>query len=303
VARDYHARVIEPSRSPKHAAQWISSLENHVPKSLWHAPIATIAAPALLDAIVELQRNISETASRIRQRLEAVFDDAEFRGLCTGNPARAIRRKLAEQSRRQAPGRFAALPHLEAPAFLQRLRAQPGIAACALEFGMLTASRTSEVLGALWSEFDLDAGIWTIPAPRMKAREAHTVSLTPRAIIILKSMAALEQPCAFPSPRMNGRPLSNMGMLTLLRRMGFDERTTVHGLCRATFSTWAYETGAARPDVIEACLAHREQDRVARAYNRAQFADERRRLLLAWERFLEADAANAVIWLPVANAA
>lgn len=296
VAREYHERVIEPSRTTKHAAQWIASLENHIPDRLWHAPIDAIEAPALLDCIADLQAKIPETASRIRQRLEAIFDDAEFRGLVSGNPARAIRRKLRETKRGRERGSFAALPYAKLPAFVRTLRRQEGIAARALEFALLTAARTGEVLGATWSEFDLDAGVWTVPAARMKGGERHVVYLTPRAVEIVRQMADIGGAYVFPSPLNPARPLSNMAMLTLLRRLRVDGETTVHGLCRATFSTWAHETGAARPDVIEACLAHREADRVRAAYNRAQFMAERKALLAAWSEYCDgkAPAANVI---------
>lgn len=287
VARDYHERVIEPTRTPKHAAQWLSSLENHLPDNLWHKPIADVTGPELLDFVAGLQARIPETASRIRQRLEAIFDDAEFRGLCAGNPARAIRRKLRETRKGRQRGRFAALAYTEAPAFMARLREREAVAARALEFALLTAARTGEVIGATWAEFDLEAGVWRIPGERMKGGDEHVVYLSPRALGILNAMRECEQDYVFPAPTLDGRPLSNMAMLTLLRRMDADKTTTVHGLCRATFSTWAHETGAARPDVIEAALAHRESDKVKAAYNRAQFNAERAALLRAWAEFLE----------------
>lgn len=290
VARDYHERVIEPSRTAKHGAQWMSSLENHVPDALWHKPIAEVTGPELLDFVAELQAQIPETASRVRQRLEAVFDDAEFRGLSAGNPARAIRRKLRETKKGRRRGSFAALPYAQAPAFLAQLRLREGISARALEFAVLTAARTGEVIGATWAEFDLEACVWTVPGERMKGGEAHVVYLVHRAVEIVRAMQEYEQAFVFPTPELDGRPLSNMAMLTLLRRMDKDKATTVHGLARATFSTWAYETGAARPDVIEATLAHREADRVKAAYNRAQFATERAALLRAWADFLEGRA-------------
>lgn len=297
AARDYHQRVIEPSRTPKHAAQWISSLENHMPPALWHAPVGTITAPQLLAALVaitphERARNMTadarldETVQRIRQRLDAVFEDAVFHGWCGTNPAAAIRRKLREGMPRRERGKLAALPYREAPELMRRLRQAEGIAAQALQFAVLTASRTSEVLGATWSEIDLDAALWVVPAARTKAGEDHTVHLSPASVAVLKSMQQLGQVHVFPSPMLDGKPLSNMALLAVLGRLGERERTTVHGLCRATFSTWANETGAARPDVIEACLAHEEGNRVRAAYNRAQFADERRALLLAWADFL-----------------
>ena len=138
------------------------------------------------------------------------------------------------------------------------------------------------MIGATWDEFDLAAGVWTVPAARMKGGERHTVYLSERAREIVTGMQELAQRFVFPAPTLDDKPLSNMAMLTLLRRMDADKTTTVHGLCRASFSTWAYETGAARPEVIEACLAHREADKVKAAYNRAQFASERAALLAAW---------------------
>ncbi|WP_052736324.1 tyrosine-type recombinase/integrase [Aquincola tertiaricarbonis] len=297
AARDYHQRVIEPSRTPKHAAQWISSLENHMPAALWHAPVSTITAPALLTALTAIQpheraRNLTadarlqETVQRIRQRLDAVFEDASFHGWCSTNPAAAVRRKVREGMPRRERGQFAALPYREAPEFMCRLRAAEGVAARALEFAILTAARTSEVIGATWQEIDLDTALWVVPAARMKAGEDHAVYLTPRAVSLLRDLQQLGKAYVFPSPRLDGGPLSNMALLAVLGRMGERERTTVHGLCRATFSTWANETGAGRPDVIEACLAHEEGNRVRRAYNRAGFADERRTLLQAWTDFL-----------------
>jgi integrase len=160
------------------------------------------------------------------------------------------------------------------------------VAARALEFAVLTAARTGEVLGAGWDEFDLDAGIWTVPEGRMKAREVHAVFLAPRAIEILEGQRGLSERYLFPSRLDGNRPLSNMGMLTLLRRLKVDDVTTVHGLCRSSFSTWAYENAVARSEVIEAALAHREKDQIKRAYNRAQFNAERRKLLIDWAAFV-----------------
>jgi integrase len=180
---------------------------------------------------------------------------------------------------------------------MARLREQKGIAARALEFAVLTAARTGEVIGATWAELDLDAGLWTVPGSRMKGGEQHVVYLSQRAVEIVKAAKDYGgETHVFPSPTDKAAALSNMAMLTLLRRMDADKRTTVHGLCRASFSTWANETGAARGEVIEACLAHREGDRVRAAYNRAQFAAERRALLAVWADFCagEAAASNVV---------
>lgn len=312
-ARDYHARLIEPSRTARHAAQWIASLENHIPAALWNAPIDSIKAPELLTALLAIKpheraRNVTdddqphETVKRIRQRLEAVFESEQFNERCTGNPAAAIKRMLAASKPKKKGRRegFRHLPYKEAPAFMQAVRQAQGVAARALELVTLTASRTSEVLNAEWSEFDLDAAVWVCPAARMKAGEPHTVHLSPQALAVVRSMQGLHPRWVFPSPaaidQASAKPMSNMAMLEVLNRIGWRDRTTVHGL-RKVFSTWANDTAAARPDVIEACLAHEETNRVRAAYNKATFDAERRALLAAWAAYLDRPPA-AVLELP-----
>jgi integrase len=307
-ARDYHERVIEPSRTDKHAAQWIASLENHIPAALWHKSIADVDPPELLQALLAIEPHerarrvepgakVAETVQRIRQRLDSVFEDAIFHKRCTTNPAAALRRKMRETMPRKDAGQFAALPYREAPAFMARLRAMEGTAARTLEFAVLTAARTGEALGARWAEVDLEACTWLVDASRMKASgkdkaESHLVHLSARAVEILSGQHGQHRELVFPSTMKADSPQSNMAMLAVLDRMGERQRTTVHGLCRATFSTWAYETNAARPDVIEACLAHREADKVKAAYNRARFNAERRDLLAKWAAFLDQPCAQ-----------
>jgi integrase len=182
------------------------------------------------------------------------------------------------------------------PAFIRRLRTVQGISARALEFGLLTAARTAEIVGARWSEIDLASRTWTVPAERMKAREAHTVPLSHRAIEILEDLLGINTRYVFPSVRGEGASLSNMAMLECLRRLDADGRTTVHGLCRASFATWAYEAVGAREEIVEACLAHKEADRVKAAYDRSQHHAARRRLLQAWADFVngKASASNVI---------
>lgn len=286
VARDYHEKIEGQFRNEKHRAQWIASLEQHVPAEIWNSPIDSIEADTLLDPLRDLQQRLPETGRRVRQRLETVFAEAVIRKLAPTNPVSAIA-KLLRAPRPKT--RFAALPYAEAPALVARMRVLPGTAARALEFAMLTASRTGEVINATFAEFDLRKGVWIVPAARMKAGEEHVVYLSDRAIEIIKGQKAAQgkHNIVFPSQTDADKPISNMGMLMLLRRLEVADRTTVHGLCRATFSTWANETAAARPDVIEACLAHKEGDRIRAAYNRAQFAEERAALLAKWAAFLE----------------
>jgi integrase len=230
---------------------------------------------------------MGETLRRVRQRLDSVFEDAMFFVRCGSNPAAAIKRKLHESRPRGKKSSFRALPYREAPELLRRLRAASGTAARCLELLLLTAARTDEAISAAPAEFALDRGEWLVPAARMKAGEDHLVLLVPRAVEIVREQLRQRPggPVVFPSTLDPDKAMSNMVLLAVLDRMGMREKTTVHGL-RSTFSTWANETGAARPDVIEACLAHREEDRVRAAYNRAQFAQERRALLEAWARFL-----------------
>ena len=292
AARAYHERAIEPRLSSKHAAQWIASLENHVPPAVWHKPIAEVDAPELLEALASVRSiedrgsRVPETLRRIRQRLDAVFEDAVFHKHCTGNPAAAIRRKMRETLPKGKPGQFRALDYRAAPALMAQIRAAEGISARCLELALLTAARTSEALLAEWPEFDLEQGTWVVPAEKMKAGEAHVVHLSKRARELVAGQVGLDRRYLFPSPMKPGRPMSNMALLATLDRLEMRGRTTVHGLCRATFSTWAYETAAARPDVIEACLAHKEADRVKAAYNRAQFTQERGALMQAWSEYL-----------------
>ncbi len=293
AARDYHERVIEPRLTAKHAAQWIASLENHVPSEIWHKSIGQIDAPELLAALTGVRslevkgQRVPETLRRIRQRLDAVWEDAIFHKHCTSNPAAAVRRKVRETLPAKQAGSFKALDYREAPTLMRELRKAEGVSARCLEFAMLTAARTGEVLGAAWSEFDLEVGVWRIPAERMKAGEEHVVHLSTRARELVKGQVGLDRALLLPSVMKPGRSMSNMALLATLDRLGRRDETTAHGLCRATFSTWAYETAAARPDVIEACLAHKETDRIKAAYNRAEFTEERRALLEAWCRYLD----------------
>lgn len=296
AARDYHERVIEPRMTAIHARHWISSLENHVPPEIWHKPIAEIDAPELLTALSKVRHleakdaRIPETLRRIRQRLDAVWEDAVFHSKCSSNPAAAIRRKMRETLPRDKPGEMRALDYREAPAFMTKLQTAPGTAARCLEFAVLTAARTAEALTAEWSEFNLDEGVWTIPAAKMKAGEKHVVYLSKRAREIIAGQVGLDPVYLFPSTRRPRLPMSNMAMLVTLGRLCMRGATTVHGLCRATFSTWANEKDVAKPDVIEACLAHQEEDRVRRAYNRAEFNEQRRRLMDEWASYLTSTA-------------
>ena len=289
VLYDYHEKYVEPVFSDKHAKQWLASVVQHVPAKVLDKPIALIEAGELLDVLQPLYVELPETGRRIRQRLDTVFDHAVLRKQAPANPAKSIVRALRQ---RREKGHFRALPYTEVHGLVAKLRELPGTAARALEFAILTAARTSEVLDMQWSELSPSGDVWTVPPARMKAGVAHTIYLSKPARAVLAKVRGLSKRWVFKSPA-GDAPLSNMAMLNLLRRMGADQDTTVHGVCRASFSTWANETNAARREVIEACLAHREADRVAAAYNRAEFAEERRALLERWAEFIAVEPSKA----------
>jgi hypothetical protein len=170
VARGYHGTVVEPNRTAVHSREWIASPERHFPSSLWHKPIDRIDAPELLAAVAGVVAKYPEIGRRVRQRLEVNFDHAEFHKLCTGNPGRDIRCNLTEGRRGRDHKKYRALDYREVPEFFRRLHAVEGTSARALEFGLLTAARTGEILRARWFEVDLDRRVWTLPPERMKGR-------------------------------------------------------------------------------------------------------------------------------------
>lgn len=291
VTREYHERKVEPVLTRKHAAQWLASVEQHIPAKLLDLPLGDVKTGPLLDVLHDVYNALPETGRRVRQRLDAVFDDAVLRELVPVNPVKSLGRALRSK---RAKGAFRALPFADVPALAARIAALPGTSARALEFAILTTARTGEVLGMTWDELSKDGTTWTIPAARMKAGEAHVVYLSDAARAVLQRVRGLSEKVVFPSPTRDA-PLSNMAMLNLLRRLDVDAHTTVHGLCRSSFSTWANETNAARPDVIEACLAHKEADRIRAAYNRAQFTEERRALLAAWAAYVSPQPTENVV--------
>jgi integrase len=283
-ARTYHERHIEPVHTGKHGQQWLNSIEQHVPAALLDTSLDRIAAVDLLDELVPILRKVPETGPRIYQRLVAVFDSAVLDGLRPDNPATPIRRELRKRAGRRERGNFAAMPYRQVSDFVEVLRKVQGNSARCLEFTILTAARTTEALTAEWPEFNLQARTWTIPASKMKCREQHVVHLSDRVVDILDGQVGQHARYVFPSSVGRDAPMSNMALLMALRR-NTGTGLTVHGF-RSSFSTWANELGIARPDVIEAALAHNEVDRVRKAYNRSQFLAERRALMNAWGGYL-----------------
>jgi integrase len=279
-------------RNPKHAAQWPSTLETYVFPVFGDLAVQTVDVSLVMRAVEPIWTEKPETASRVRGRIESVLDWAKARGYRQGeNPARwrgHLDHLLPPRNKVRRVEHHAALPYPEISAFMVELHGQEGFAAGALEFAILTAARTGEVIRAKWEEIDSVERVWTVPAKRVKSGREHRVPLSGAALAILERMYAIRSSeYIFPGLR-TGKPLSDMSLLMLLRRMGRGELTT-HGF-RSTFRTWAAERSAFPREIAEMALGHIIGDAVERAYQRGDLFDKRRRLADAWARFCEAPA-------------
>jgi integrase len=274
-------------RNAKHAAQWTATLTTYVYPKLGAMDVKAIDTRAVLDVLRPIWTTKAETASRVRQRVEAVLDYAAALGLRAGeNAARwkgHLDHLLPAPSKVKQVEHHAALDWREAPSFLAELAKREGVAAKALAFAILTAARSGEVRGMTWAEVDDADGIWTVPAARMKAGKEHRVPLTPAARALLGERSA---PAAlvFPAPADLAKPLSDMTLTAVLKRMGRAD-LTAHGF-RSTFRDWSGETTAHPREVIEAALAHQLKNKAEAAYARGDLFVKRRRLMDDWAAFL-----------------
>ena len=275
---------IDSFKNDKHRAQWRSTLETYAFPILGDLPLQSIDSAVVLQALLPVWKRVPETASRLRGRIERVFEWARPLGLFAG-PNPASRETLKDHlPAKAAPRHHPALPYSEMASFMADLRKRDCTSAAALEFLVLTAARTAEVTGAKWSEIDLDAATWSIDASRMKAKNPHRVPLSDRALVILKAL-----PRTGDHLFLNGGnlPLSNQAMSELLKSMVPPEKATVHGF-RSSFSDWARDCTAYPRDLVEQCLAHVIKDKSERAYRRGDALDKRRRLMAEWSKFCEA---------------
>jgi len=278
-------------KNAKHAAQWTATLETYAMPKLGGVPVASIDVTLVHSVLEPIWRTKTETASRVRGRIESVLDWATTRGYRQGeNPARwrgHLEHLFPARASIQAVQHHAALPYAEMPAFWVTLAAEEGLAAEALRFTILTAGRTSEVVPMTWSEVNFDAAVWTVPPARMKGKKnesrEHRVPLSKPALALLRARYALTGGQGYIFPGNPKRPLSNMAMLALLGRMGRDD-ITVHGF-RSTFRDWVEETTNYAGTVAEAALAHVVGDKVEAAYRRGDLFEKRRRLMNAWATF------------------
>jgi integrase len=280
-------------RNEKHRGQWRSTLETYAYPYMGELPVSEVSTSHVMAALEPIWKTKAETAGRVRGRIEAVLDYARAREWRTGeNPARwrgHIANMLPARSKTSRVEHHAALPWREAGLFMAALRRRDAVAARALEFTILTAARTGEVLGARWCEIDRQKALWIVPGSRMKAGREHRVPLSADAVALLDELAILQpegvsasDAMVFPGAKA-GRPLSQMAMLMLLRRM---ERAdlTAHGF-RSTFRDWCAEATEFPSEMAELALAHTVGDKVEAAYRRGDMMEKRRKMMDDWAQF------------------
>jgi integrase len=294
-------------RNAKHADQWEATLGTYAAPVIGALPVQAIDTALVLKVLEPIWTAKPETASRLRGRIENILDWAKVRGYREGeNPARwrgHLDKLLPERGKVRKVQHHAALPYAELPAFMTALREQEGTAARALEYAILTAARTGEIIGARLNEISEGEKVWTVPGERMKAGKEHRVPLSARALAIVNGIDrpagegkdAQSAPSAFVFPGGKpGKALSNMAFLMLLRRMKRED-LTAHGF-RSTFRTWAAERTNFPREVIEAALAHTIGNKVEAAYQRGDMFEKRQRLMEAWAQFCSSGAAAGQVF-------
>lgn len=294
MANEVRAALSAGFRNEKHKAQWKSTLATYA-APLASKPVDTVATDDVLAVLKPIWQAKAETASRLRGRIEKVLDAAKAKGFRDGeNPARwrgHLDHLLPKPSKLER-GHHAAMPYEDVAALMGDLRQREALAARALEFCILTAARSGEVLGLRWSELDLDKALWTVPAERMKAGRVHRVPLCDRAVAIVKQLAETATGEFVFAGYKPGKPLSNMAMEMMLRRMKVDN-VTVHGF-RSSFRDWAGNVSSFPREVVETALAHVIGDKAEQAYRRSDALEKRRKLMCAWESYCQPRAGNVV---------
>ena len=286
MAESTHKARLGTWRNGKHTAQWLATLEAHAFRTLGALPVNRVQSRDVLKVLLPIWTEKPETARRVLQRIGNVLDHATAAGHRSGeNPCRMATIGLPKQG--HTVRHFAALPYAELPGFIVKLHAAENSAETirlALEFLILTAGRSGEVRGALCSEFDMTAKLWTIPALRMKATREHVVPLSPRAVEIVQAARKLapDSKLLFPSLRSDDKLMSDMTLTMMLRRMKFD--ATAHGF-RSTFRDWVSEETEFPGEVAEMALAHAIGSKVEKAYRRGKLLEKRRELMNAWAAF------------------
>lgn len=268
-------------RNPKHAAQWDSTLRTYC-EPVWTTPVDAIDTAQVMRCLDPIWTTKTETASRVRGRMESVLAWATVRGLRSGDNPAAWRNHLDQllpaRTKVQKVEHRPALPYTEAGTFMAELRQRYTLAARALELQILTTSRPGEAAGAQWPEFDLHGAVWTIPAGRMKAGKEHRVPLSPAVVKLLKALPRIDGSTNV-FPGVKGKPITTEAAMKLLKELR--PGLTAHGF-RSTFRDWAAETTAHPREVIEAAMAHRLKDAAEAAYQRGDLLQRRAVLMKDW---------------------
>ncbi len=277
-------------RSDKHGEQWRNTLATYASPVIGDLPVGAITTPLILKILQPIWATKTETATRVRGRIEKVLDWAKVQGYRTGDNPAAWKGHLSEAlpkpSKVANAGHHAALPWSEMGQFMQALRAMPGAASLAAQLIILTATRTSEVIEAKWCEIDFATNLWVIPKDRMKGFREHRVPLSKQAVAVLNQVKWDNKVSeyVFPNAKLEN-PISNMACLAVLKRMGRSD-LTVHGF-RSTFRDWAAESTAYPRDVCEMALAHAIEDKSEAAYRRGDLLEKRARLMADWATFCD----------------
>jgi len=276
-------------RNAHHQNQWSASMENYVYPVFGHLPVQSIDTGLVVKVLEQIWATKAETATRVRGRIEVVLDWATTRGYRRGeNPARwkgHLQNLLPKRSRVQKVKHHPALPFDQVPAFMAALAKSKAVTARLLEFTILTAARAGEATGALWSEIDFEAAVWTLPAERMKAGVEHRVPLSEPALAILRQMKGADPSLIFLSSQNKDR-VSGKLMRDLLARLR-GKGLTVHGF-RSSFRDWVAERTSFSSDLAEMALAHTVGDKTERAYRRSDLFEKRRELMDAWAAWCDA---------------
>jgi integrase len=288
-------------RSAAHAHQWGASLKNYAYPVFGNLPVAAVDTALVMAALKPIWNTTTETASRVRNRIEAVLGWATTSGYRAGdNPARwtdhlenlLAKPAAAKRAVRQATGaseHHASLPYAQMSQFMAGLREHKGMVHRALEFLILTAARTGEVIGAKWSEVDLGERTWTIPGDRMKNHKEHRVPLSDAALAILRSMQGNGSDFVFAGQ--NGGPLARQGFVKAMKQY---DGLTVHGF-RSSFRDWAAETTAYPSELAEIALSHTVGSKVEAAYRRSDLMERRRHMMDAWAQYCDAPAVGGEV--------
>ena len=290
--------------SAKHVVQWTATLETYAFPIIGGLPVSNVDTSLVLKVLEPIWITKTETAARLRGRIESILDWAKVRGYRAGeNPARwrgHLDKLLPARKRVQKVKHHEALPYTQVGKFMESLREREGFTAWALEWLILTATRTSETTGAKWDEIDSQAKAWVIPGLRMKTGREHRVPLSGPALKILSTLQKQETgEYIFPGKRV-GRPLSESTLLVFLKRMGQSSGLTVHGF-RSTFRDWTAERTNYPREVAEMALAHTVSDQVEAAYLRTDFFEQRERLMQDWGRYCSKPSVKADV-VPIRGA-